>query len=157
MRRLAVRMREVSALRELIATFHVGKYNKISLIYKYSVCFRLIIDFRLFNLWKIRFSQVSMETWENNTSFLLLVKFTVNGLLRDLKVNREVWCCGRNTYISCSYFGVFIWSTQRYITFSDKSLCMCDEITDICIANKMKYLKNKARKRKSSKDVILSF
>ena len=32
---------------------------------------------------------------------------------------------------------------------------MCDVIPDICISNKLKYLKNKAKKRKSSKEVTL--
>ena len=48
---------------------------------------------------------------------------------------------------------VFLFDEPKDITFSDKSLC----IKYICISNKLKYLKSKAKKQKSSREVTLSF
>ena len=65
-------------------------------------------------------------------------------------------CFSRNTKHMQSLKWFRLIMTKLYTAFFDKSLCTCDvETLIICISNKLKYLKNKAKKQKSSKEFTL--
>ena len=98
------------------------------------------------------------------TSFLIFTcrfKILSEGIqMWPVKMTGEVkkWPVKRHFWPVIVRWPAVILSPESYITFFDKSLCTCDvETLIICISNKLKYVKNDAKKQKSEKCYSIVF